>query len=558
MRKFLYVFVSALSLCLAAGAQCRKFRLNGLEGAADTCLRRVLFTLPESMPAGSSAQYLSVTPVQSYAEVDGQAVGVDGRFILDEWQTEHRLTITDDDGKTETWTLAFTTLPLVVLDTSGLPVYKDSDTPATIEIVDAAGRLPGGTAFMSRCNVHHRGAFSYARYPKKSFTVKLLDGEGKKAETQFFGNRTEDTWVMDAMAGDMARMRNRVCFDIWNELDVKSEHAVRAGTQGQFVELTVNGRYAGLYCFGDKVNRTLLGAKKTKSTDKVRGVIYKGISWRGPSIVLMHDTEAPTDSPVWHNWEMSHPDGLPSAATWQPFFELVDFTDCGDFGRMARQWKDYFYAENAVAVPVFLSAFNLRDNFLKNAYLCLHDYSSGDFRWWIQPWDLDYGFNRDAGGSISTVQDDLEGIVHNTMPFSILLEYDMGDYRRLAAECWRDMRAGPLREDRVEERLRRYAGMFLRSGAWRREKERWDGNTLTLPDLEDEIDYMAGWYRNNCVRLDAYYAGLVSGIGTVDAGSTADSAGVYRLDGRRVAGSPDGIGRLPRGIYVIGGRKVMR
>ena len=557
-KRYATLLSAAFMLTLAAAAQSRSFRLGGLSGAVDTCLHRVLFTLPEGADSGAAGLCLETLPAPLSAEVDGQPLGADGALPLAEGRGERVLTLAAEDGRTERWTLDFTTLPLVIVDTSGLPISKGSDTPARIELIDAAGRLPGGTEWATRGNIHGRGASSYQLFPKKSYTLKLLDDEGKKSEASLLGNREEDTWVLDAMACDLARMRNRVCFDVWNAVGVKAPHALRAGTQGEFVELTVNGRYMGLYCMGDKVNRTLLGAKKTRSADEVRGVIYKGIAWGGPSIVLMHDAEAPTDVATWHNWEMAHPDTLPSAETWAPLFELIDFTDCGDFGRMAREWSEWFDARNATYLPVFFSAFNLRDNFLKNAYLALHDYAADVRGWWIQPWDLDYGFNRDYRGALSTVQADLESIVHNTMPFAILLEYNLGDYRSRCAEAWREMRRGPLNEAAVEKRLRGYETLFEASGAWRRERERWSGDPLVLPELSEEVDYMVEWYKSNCARLDDYYAALVSAAGSVRLAPDSAPEAVCTLDGRRIAPTPQGIEKLPRGVYVVGGRKVLR
>ena len=68
------------------------------------------------------------------------------------------------------------------------------------------------------------------------------------------------------MAVDRLRMRNRLNFDIWNAMSgtpYETDNDNRNGTNGFFVELFINGEYHGLYCMTDKVNRKLLGVKKT-------------------------------------------------------------------------------------------------------------------------------------------------------------------------------------------------------------------------------------------------------------------------------------------------------
>jgi hypothetical protein len=103
-----------------------------------------------------------------------------------------------------------------------------------------------------------------------------------------FGIRKENSWILDAMAIDRTRMRNRVCFDVWNSMSRTSydtKYDNRNGTNGVFVEVFINGEYNGLYCLSDKIDRKLLGLKKTKLDDEgevsIRGLLYKGIKWHG-------------------------------------------------------------------------------------------------------------------------------------------------------------------------------------------------------------------------------------------------------------------------------------
>lgn len=88
------------------------------------------------------------------------------------------------------------------------------------------------------------------------------------------------------MAVDRIRMRNRVNFDIWNEIsrtpyDTKYDN--RNGTLGVFVEVFINEAYHGLYCLTDKINRKLLNLDKAKEDSDgnpvINGVLYKCETW---------------------------------------------------------------------------------------------------------------------------------------------------------------------------------------------------------------------------------------------------------------------------------------
>lgn len=98
-------------------------------------------------------------------------------------------------------------------------------------------------------------------YDKKSLAVRLVDGRGDDLDANVLGIREENSWILDAMAIDRIRMRNRICFDIWNSMSstpYDTGYDNRNGTDGVFVELFLNGEYWGLYCLSDKVDRKLL------------------------------------------------------------------------------------------------------------------------------------------------------------------------------------------------------------------------------------------------------------------------------------------------------------
>ena len=177
-------------------------------------------------------------------------------------------------------------LPLVNIDVDIENVSKAEYTPATIEIVDWQKRTDGNNVSTTMsCKVKYRGSSSLA-YDKKSFSVKLLNKKGKSLDATILGIREDDAWILDAMAIDRIRMRNRLNFDIWNEMSktpYQTKNGQRNGTKGEFVELFINNKYHGLYCMSDKVNRKLLEVKKAKenkdNTVTIKGVMYKCNAW---------------------------------------------------------------------------------------------------------------------------------------------------------------------------------------------------------------------------------------------------------------------------------------
>ena len=174
-------------------------------------------------------------------------------------------------------------LPLVNLVVDIGKVNKITYVAGEIEIADYQRRTDSAAQTVRfHCKYKIRGKTA-STFDKKSFAVKIYDELGEDLDANIFGIRKENNWILDAMAVDRTRMRNRVCFDVWNDMsrtpyDTKFDN--RNGSIGVFVEVFINGDYHGLYCLSDKIDRKLLGLKKAQVSDDgevaIRGLLYKG------------------------------------------------------------------------------------------------------------------------------------------------------------------------------------------------------------------------------------------------------------------------------------------
>lgn len=159
----------------------------------------------------------------------------------------------------------------------------------------------------------------------------MVDGQGEELNANLFGLRRDKIWVLDAMAVDRIRMRNRVNFDVWNAMSrvpYDTELDRRNGTVGLFVELFINGEYHGLYCFTDKVNRKLLDLKKPRVDDKgqpiIRGVLYKGREWSSATRLRGYETDT-TWQKKWNGWELAYPEDYPCEEAYLPLVRFIDY-----------------------------------------------------------------------------------------------------------------------------------------------------------------------------------------------------------------------------------------
>lgn len=176
---------------------------------------------------------------------------------------------------------------------------------------------PSATDTDSTLNVRMRYRGDNAMfYDKKSYSLKFTDTAGNKQERQWLGMRSDNYWVLDAMAVDKSRMRNRVAMDLWNDMKARPYYAssrsdVKTGVRGRLVEVFIGGRYAGIYNLTEHIDR------KQLDLDKQHGMLYKSKQWspwvlmgmnrNSGRLVGQNPSKPNAASDTWNEWEMKHP-----------------------------------------------------------------------------------------------------------------------------------------------------------------------------------------------------------------------------------------------------------
>ena len=449
-------------------------------------------------------------------------------------------------------------LPLVNMLVDYSTVNRTTYVDGEIEIADYQRRTdPASETVRYCCKYRIRGGNS-AGLKKKSFAVKLYDESGEDMDVNIMGIREENSWILDAMAIDRIRMRNRICFDVWNEISktpYETKFSNRNGTLGQFVEVFINGEYQGLYCLTDKIDRKLLGLKKAKVNAEddvtVKGLLYKGISWASGFNLRSYD-EADMNKDTWNAWELQYPDDYPSENTWQPLMNLIDFcsakTSDDDF---QNEWESWFYKDNLADYAVFTFAMNVGDNAYKNTFLSTVNIQEGH-RYLLSPWDMDMSFGGKWDGQYYESLANIKRY-NRIAPFNRLIVQNIADFNDLLKSKWSALCETLFSCENISNRLDAYGKLFTVSGAWSREYEKWNGNPVPLKeDITEELEYVKDWYAKNYVQLCQQF-GVEIPTGIVNVKSVAKPrSGIYTIDGRRIES-----GVLRKGIYIKNGKKIL-
>ena len=460
--------------------------------------------------------------------------------IADESEAAGMPATIEKDGRI--WAVATTTLPIVSLDHG--EVVSDSFLPGSMRLIHGDGTMEEFHTLL-----RYRGA-SALNYDKKNYAVKLTDANGEDMDASLLGMRSDNSWILDAMAADMARMRNRVSTDLWLALSTRPYYAnlepsMVNGTHGEFVEVTVNGAYWGIYCLTEKVDRKQLKAKKYQGST-VRGVLYKAIAHDS----LREITEVPKDSSAtWQGWEFQYPDpskGEPS--TWQPLYSLAELLSQPEGSKEVEQTL-----ETRVDLPVWIDycllmdLMHATDNGKKNMFVYFRDITASDVRACICPWDMDATWGRTWRRIKEGPETNCN--ISNGVNFHMYTTLPDGFYRQ--CQRWAELRDAGMTAEYILAIFDRYFDLFERSGAAGRETERWNGiNDVTI-DFETEKDYIHDWVPRRIVYLDTDY-GYHKTQGFQDINSeNHESEATYGIDGRKTSNST-------RGIVIKNGKKMLR
>lgn len=496
--------------------------------------------------------------------------------------------------------LSFTFLPVVELTATGL---SSSYSIGTFTVHDAAETAQDS---LYTARLRYRGATA-AGWNKKAFAIKLINGAGEDIDRSFFGLRSDNNWILDAMAIDHSRSRNRVSTDLWNSFCTKpyyyeKEPKVITGTRGYFVEVLLNGSYQGLYCMTEKLDRKQLKLKKYEAAtiegepDTIRGCLYKSYTW-GYTAWMGFDSNTGTYprtappsfsnySETWAQWEMKYPDLADGESVdWKPLYDAINLVAAGDDDTFMQQVDSLF------DMPVIRDYYLLMELIFgldgngKNLYF--FTYNEQKYKMLsLAPWDMDGTWGRFWNGNFEPCNDpsvDLATFLRENKGehalYHRLFYQDYDRWSRSLADRYAQIRPQFFCADSLIKRFTDYHALMLASGAESREIKRWSGSNGIVLDFEEEMTYLSGWIKGRIEALDAAYGydpsvgvaeksladsylGVGGGEGTITLRANApQTVRVYSLQGLllRTVTVSEGmtqLGGFAPGIYLVNGKKV--
>ena len=548
-----------------------------------------------------------VSDAEYEMRIDGVAPNDEGVVTLENFDCSipHTLNLYKNGVEIENAPIRFTYLNLVEVN---YPSCNGSYyTPGTIRVTQA--NVAGYDSIYTAA-YRYRGATAQG-FEKKSYAVKLYEKDGVTSkDVEFLGLRDDNNWILDAMAVDKACMRNRVSTDLWNDFATPPYHKAagyekkaRHGTRGEFAEVYLNGKYYGIYCLTEKIDRKQLKLRKLEepadgSKPIIHGTLYKSSQW-SYEVLMGHEIDvksypkkAPrsysnTDySETWAEYEIKYPDWEEEPIDWAPLWNAVNFVATTNDAVFGENFHTYFDVANITDYYLFIELMLATDNHGKNMFFYNYDQHLDNEelrqRIGVAPWDLDGAWGRrwDGSSSICVPKQDFT---------TFLWDYEHGTHtlfhrmNRNSSLGWKselvaryaELRQTYFTEESLTERFQQYADLFQSSGAVGREEKRWK---KYHSDILGDVEYIKEWIADRLEYLDEQY-GYVAPDGvehvTLNHLSVSGTEGgilinavapqtlrIYATNGQllRTTSVAAGVTKIPnmqKGVYIVNGIKVI-
>lgn len=400
--------------------------------------------------------------------------------------------------------------------------------------------------------VYRRRGATSLKYDKPSYAIKLVDSLGNKVDTSLLAMRKDNYWILDAMAVDKARLRNRAAMDLWAEIAPplwykdKEPKAVN-GYAGKMVDVWNGDQHMGLYCLMERIDRKQLKLKKYDANKGgIRGVLYKTFSWSCTRFAP-YTTPPNATANIWEGWELEYPDVEEEMPiTWQPLMNLYNFIVDSDSTLFADSIAHYVDVPTFINYNLLLQILSAGDNTGKNNYWSFYDIQTSP-KATISLWDIDHAWGRRYNSSEEITTKDIGST--NELQKKLVQYYP--HYIDSIEHRYASLRSSIFTISHLDDLLDKYFEMYQQTGMDTIEENLWSGHNNIELDIQSERSYIHNWLVDRIAFLDNnyHYTPITTDNGDYYEEDNPHVCAVVDIYGRQVSNTLNG--NLPRGIYIL-------
>ncbi|MFH6602185.1 CotH kinase family protein [Maribacter algicola] len=411
-------------------------------------------------------------------------------------------------------------LPQVSINTNGALIVDEPKINAQMTI-----NTPNGVDFEGKIGIEIRGKSSQM-FPKKSFGFETRDADDEDLDLSLLGLPEESDWIFYAPYSDKSLIRNKLIYDLSNEIG-------RYASRSQFVEVTINDFYQGVYVFMEKLKRdseridvNKLNEDEISGEDLTGGYILKIDKADGPSFG--------TDYTDFNSFPSSYTPNNSNAGQSVRFLyehpkeEDITVEQKAYISGYMQQFEDALasddFADPLVGYAAFIDADSFIDFFLLNELANnvdgyrLSTFLQKDKNGKLQMgpiWDFNLAFgNADycSGGETNVwaykFNERCPGDFWQIPFWWDRLLQDPAFVNQLK-ERWNTLRSGPFSQTSIHAKIDADIAMLTKAGAIGNNFNTWRilgtyiwPNNFVGSSHDEEVDYLKGWINDRLTWLD--------------------------------------------------------
>ncbi|MEA1873298.1 MAG: CotH kinase family protein [Bacteroidota bacterium] len=376
--------------------------------------------------------------------------------------------------------LKFTNLPIVQVITPNA-IHDEPKTLARMVITNPASDCENEEAWIG---IEHRGRTAL-QFDKKAYGINSLSAADLNAQTtnSFLNLPQQSKWILDAMYIDKSRLRNKICFQIWESMH--PDHP-ELSVHAEFVELYINETHQGIYTLGENITPEKL------HLSNLDALMYKAVEWGNGGTTFYEAGDLSTANWYWDGWEQVYPDPK-YRINWESLHELRNLVVLADNEQFTEQISQHIDIDNFVDYFIFLNLISAGDNIGKNTFFYRYN---GDETLKYLPWDLDTGFGIDWEGNYT-----LTVIKHSNKLYDRLLSLNPDNFREKCKLRWQALRQDAFETDNILQYFSENFAIITVSDIIDLENQLWNSEI----DSKNEQNHIESWTEARLQFLDAYF-----------------------------------------------------
>lgn len=315
---------------------------------------------------------------------------------------------------------------------------------------------------------------------KKSYKLKLFDKNNSKVSLSLLGMHQSSSWILNPIFFDNSYMREKLSYDIWNNLSNNYKHTL------EYIELLINGEYQGLYYLQENVTMDLFDG----DIDNDLFVSIK--KWKTD----IEEDDTQINNGIFNEFEIE--EGLNGDYNTQvEVLKNFDLSINDEKGKIDIKY-DF---DNIVNYGLLLNFTMARDNTYKNQKILfkkINDYYLVE----KTVWDLDWTFSNE---NINLYYNDLNTSIDD-VDFDLAVPKSLKEnelFKKVSKEKYFEFRKSFYNYENMESLIDKYSSYLEKYGAVLRDINKWENDKYA-----ESINVIKDFIRKRIKVLDKYFGGL--------------------------------------------------